>query len=256
MFGFLRARRRRKILAEAFPAEWQAILHREVGLYGLLDTGERAKVRDDLRVFIAEKSWEGVKDFELNEAMQVIVAANACVLTLAMDGDPLRHVRTIIVQPDEYVPPQVRVEGGIAHAGASATGTAYVHGPVVLSWRHILHNSRNPHDGRNVVLHEFAHQLDFTGGVVDGTPPLPRKDLYPAWKRIMTAEYEQLVQAANHGMGTVIDHYGATNPAEFFAVTTECFFERPVQMRTYHPELYELLRAYYKQDTARRVERA
>ncbi len=254
LFGF-RARRRRKILADPFPARWQAILHREVGLYTQLDAGERAKLRDDMRLLIAEKNWEGTRDFELQEPMQVIVAANACVLTLAMNGEPLRHVRTVIIQPGAYVQPQPTVTNGIAHDGVVASGTAYVNGTVVLSWRDILHNSRNPHDGRNVVLHEFAHQLDMAGGVVDGTPRLPRRQ-YPVWRRVMTAAYEQLVHAAEHGVPSLLNYYGATNPAEFFAVATECFFERPVQMRELHPELYALLRAYFRQDTARRAESA
>lgn len=253
MFGF-RARRRRKLLAQPFPAAWQAILHRDVGLYAQLDAGERSKLRDDLRIFVAEKNWEASKDFELTEAMQVIVAANACLLTLAMDGDPLSHARTIIIQPQPYVAPQPRMQNGIAHAGMRSSGTAYLNGPVVLSWRDILQNSRNPHDGRNVVLHEFAHQLDMTGGVVDGTPPLVQRELYPVWQRVMTEEFERLTHAAEHGLGTLLSHYGATNPAEFFAVSTECFFERPMQLREMHPELYALLRAYYRQDTARRVE--
>jgi Mlc titration factor MtfA (ptsG expression regulator) len=254
MFGF-RARRRRRILAEPFPAASQVVLHRDVGLYAPLDAGERARLRDELRVFIAETQWEAVQGFELHESMQIIVAANACLLTLAMDGEPLRHVRTVIIQPDVYVPPTPQVRDGVVHAGAPATGTAYVNGTVVLSWRHIRSQSRTPHDGRNVVLHEFAHQLDMIGGVVNGTPRLHSRKQYPAWHRVMQAEYDRLVHAARHGLPTLIDHYGATSPGEFFAVTTECFFERPVQMRELHPELYGVLRSYYRQDTARRLER-
>jgi Mlc titration factor MtfA (ptsG expression regulator) len=252
MFG-LRARRRRRVLAEPFPAAWQVLLHREVGLYASLDAGERSRLRDELRVFIAEMRWEAVKDFELRDEMKVIIAANACLLTLAMDGEPLRHVRTIIIQPDVYVPPGEQMSGGVARVGAAASGTAYTNGTVVLSWRHIRSQSRDGRDGRNVVLHEFAHQLDMIGGIVDGTPPLTSKDQYPAWRRVMTAEYEQLVFSAEHGVPTLIDYYGATNPGEFFAVATEYFFERPTTMRERHPELYGVLRSYYRQDTARRA---
>jgi Mlc titration factor MtfA (ptsG expression regulator) len=253
MFGF-RARRRRRILAAPFPAAWQAILHRDVGLYAVLDAGERARLRDELRVFIAGITWEGVRDFELQERMQIIVAANACLLTLAMDGEPLRHVRTVIIQPDVYVPPGPRMHDGVAQTGVAASGTAYVNGTVVLSWRHILAQSRTPDDGRNVVLHEFAHQLDMIGGIIDGTPPLAARSRYPTWRRVMTDEYERLVHAANEGIATLIDHYGATSPGEFFAVATECFFEQPVPMRELHPELYAVLRSYFRQDTARRAE--
>ena len=116
--------------------------------------------------------------------------------------------------------------GNIASEGFRASGTAYLHGPVVLSWQDLRRQSRNPNDGKNVILHEFAHKLDMTGGVIDGTPPLPSRAHAETWKRVMTAEFEQLQRAAQHGAFTLIDHYGATNPAEFFAVITECFFER------------------------------
>jgi len=255
MFGF-RARRRRKILAQPFPATWQAILHRDVGLYTLLEPGERSAVRDAMRLFAAEKSWEGTRDFELREPMTVVVAANASILTLGMNGEPLRHLRTIIIQPQAYVPPQPMVFGGVAHEGVTASGTAYVNGTVVLSWRDIVHDSRNPHDGRNVVLHELAHQLDMADGIVDGTPRLAGRGRYAAWRRVMTAAYEQLVDAAEHGLPSVLRYYGATSPGEFFAVATEAFFESPLPLRERHPALYDLLRAYYRQDTAGRFERA
>ena len=251
MFGFLRARRRKKILAEPFPAAWQAILHRHVALYATLDSGERSALRDAVQVFVAEKNWEHTADFEHSQPMQVVVAANACILTLGLHGDPLRHARTIILQPDTYVPPQPMIRNGIAQSGMNVTGTAYLNGPVILSWREIIANSRL-RDGRNVVLHEFAHQLDMAGGVVDGTPPLPHRKDYAEWRRVMTAEYEQLQFAAEHGVRTVVDHYGATNPAEFFAVATELFFEKSRQMMGKHPELYGLLVEYYRQDPASR----
>ena len=120
--------------------------------------------------------------------------------------------------------------------------------PIVVAGENIGEN------GRNVVLHEFAHQLDMIGGVVDGTPPLRAREDYPEWQRVMTDEYEALRDASNLGQRTLLNPYGATNPAEFFAVTTECFFERPGAMRSIHPELYRVLARYYGQDPAEREE--
>ena len=103
-------------------------------------------------------------------------------------------------------------------------------------------------DGHNVALHEFAHQLDQEDGAADGAPILDRRSRYVAWARVLGAEYEQLRQSSRKGKKSVLDRYGATNPAEFFAVATECFFEKPIPMKRKHPELYDELKEYYRQD--------
>ena len=118
-----------------------------------------------------------------------------------------------------------------------------------------LGGGKDAHDGQNVVLHEFAHQLDFLDGYADGTPPLSSREEYRRWRDVMTDEYERLVRESEHGHARVLDAYGATNPAEFFAVATEAFFEKPVQLQRRHPALYEVLRGYYCQDTAERMMR-
>lgn len=132
-------------------------------------------------------------------------------------------------------------------------GEAWSNGPVVLSWQDVEIGGMNERDGHNVVLHEFAHKLDVNDGSVDGVPFLDSNEQINEWSEIMSKEYERLVQASEHGKATLLDHYGATNPGEFFAVATECFFEKPVQMQHKHPDLYELLKGYYKQDTAARM---
>ena len=136
-------------------------------------------------------------------------------------------------------------------------GEAWDSGAVVLAWDAVEHGTTIPDDGHNVVLHEFAHQLDFEDGKADGAPVLGSEDFwfrqrsrYRAWARVLSREYEQLRAEIQQGQAEVLDGYGATNPAEFFAVATESFFERAVQMREKHPELYEELRRYYRQDPA------
>jgi Mlc titration factor MtfA (ptsG expression regulator) len=120
----------------------------------------------------------------------------------------------------------------------------------VLSWEAVRAGGQDHRDGHNIVLHEFAHQLDFLDGWVDGTPPLKSPEQYRKWHEVMTAEYERLLQESARGEATLLDEYGATNPAEFFAVATECFFEKPVCMERRHPLLYDVLREYFGQDTA------
>ena len=121
---------------------------------------------------------------------------------------------------------------------------------MVLSWDDVLAGAADIHDGHNVVLHEFAHQLDKEAGYGDGAPDLPQRSMYVAWARVLSAEYAHLVDAIHQNHPTVLDPYGATNPAEFFAVATEAFFEKPAALKSLHPELYEQLRQFYEQDPA------
>src|SRR5262249_8162245 len=135
-------------------------------------------------------------------------------------------------------------------------GGGWYGGPVTLAWDEVLHDGKNHRDGRNLVLHEFAHQLDFLDGLGDGTPPLKNAGQYRRWHAVMTAEYNRLIRECEEGKATLLDQYGTTKAAEFFAVATECFFEQGQKMQRRHPELYELLRDYYNQDAARRLTRA
>jgi Mlc titration factor MtfA (ptsG expression regulator) len=254
---FLTRRRRRKLLAEPFPDRWMMHLRRNVHYYELLDDAERARLRDDLRIFIAEKRWEGCGGLELTEEMQVTIAAQAVLLVLASSIDDLRRAKDILVYPAAYVMPSPRrVSGAIMAESTAASGTAWYRGPVIISWADALAGGRNAADGRNVVLHEFAHKLDMLDGVVNGTPPLKNRDAYRDWHRVMTVEYDELQRDSLNGRATLLRTYAATNPGEFFAVATECFFEKPTAMRDHHPDLYRVLSEYYQQDTAARFERA
>ena len=130
-------------------------------------------------------------------------------------------------------------------------GEAHHRGPVVLAWKEALANAQEPGHGRNLVFHEFAHQLDMLNGDFDGTPNLDDAGLRQRWADIMDREYQRLCKAADRGKKTLLDPYGATDPAEFFAVVTECFFDLPWELERRHAELYALLRDYFRQDPAR-----
>ena len=143
--------------------------------------------------------------------------------------------------------------GGLVMEGPSQRlGEAWYRGPVVLSWDAANPDGRHSSDGTNLVFHEFAHQLDMLDRSIDGTPPLGSREQYERWQEVMSAEFERLVDASERGEATLLDQYGATDPAEFFAVATECFFERPLPMRRRHPQMYEVMREYYRQDPAAR----
>ena len=255
--SWLRERRRRKILSTPFPPAWIEFLERNVPQYLHLRPDEKARLRDNVQVFVAEKNWEGCGGLTLTEEMKVTIAAHACLMTLAMEGDPFGRLLSILVYPGGYEVPQERwYEGWSITRPESRSGEAWYRGPVILSWADVRRDARHPGRGRNLVWHEFAHQLDMLDRSTNGTPPLPDRQQRRRWHDVMTAEYEQLVEAAEEGRATLLDTYGAESEAEFFAVATECFFDCPVEMRDRHPKLYELLGEYYRQDPAARVSSA
>jgi Mlc titration factor MtfA (ptsG expression regulator) len=256
ILDWFRNRRRRQLLAEPFPPEWLKYLESNVSVYPTLSEAEQARLRDKVRIFIAEKTWEGCGGLPITDEIKVTIAAQACVLVLGYDNFYFEKLRTILVYPHGYVAPQETVNqaGIIDEGGSGRLGEAHYRGPVVLSWSDALAGGKTHRDGKNLVYHEFAHQLDMLDGAADGTPPMPGGQL-ARWRDVMTAEYERLVRDSEHGRATLLDEYGTTNEAEFFAVATECFFEKAAHMQRRHPKLYEVLRDFYRQDPAARQER-
>ena len=243
---------RKELLAQPFPDDWQTILHR-LPFFGALDARGQDRIRDDLRVLIAEKDWEGCGGLELTDEIRVTIAAQAALLLLNIEHEYYKHVRSILIYPSAYRTMPHQDAAGVVREGQANLGEAWRRGPVVLSWDAAKHGALDPEDGHNLVLHEFAHKLDMLDGLADGTPPLDDQPQFKRWVETMTDEFRQLRSAAETGRATLLDHYGATNPAEFFAVATECFFEKADKLRTRHPSLYAILRDYYHQDPAERT---
>ncbi len=254
ILSWLRRRRRRRLLARPFPPAWHEYLKRNVTHYQYLSAREQARLRDDLRIFIAEKRWEGCAGLTITEEMQVTIAAQACLLVLGLEHNYFDRVLSVLVYPQGFLDPQERPGplGVIDGHGAACIGQAWYRGPVILSWSDAREGARHPRLGHNVVIHEFAHQLDMLDGGINGTPPLGSAEEQARWQEIMTVEFRRLVEASQHGKATLLDQYGTTNEGEFFAVATECFFDLPLPLRQQHPRLYELLRDYYHQDPAER----
>lgn len=261
MFGWITERRRRHLEAEPFPEAWEEILKQNMGHYRLLDDGEREHLRKLVQVFVAEKHWEGAGGLELTDEVRVTVAGEACLMLLGRDHSLYRGVQSIVVYPSAIVRPKRGRSffdpGGQPDEGEKAVvGEAHLDGPVLLSWDAAKKGARNPRDGRNVVIHEFAHKIDMLDRRADGTPPLESREARQSWAEIASEVYLELRRRTERGRKSFLDAYGATNEAEFFAVATEHFFEQPIELEQQHRDLYGLLRDYYNQDPADRVRRS
>lgn len=253
MFSFLARWRRRRILSKPFPSHWNDYLERNYLLYEWIPEARREALRDRMRIFIAEKYWEGVAGFEVTEEMQVTIAAMACTLTLAFEESEAcyPHVLTVLVHGATYSR-QAREQG----AGGVVTerrewrlGEAWSLGPIALSWPDVLDGGRHD-DGSNLVFHEFAHALDMTSGSADGVPPRSDEEDERRWLATLTEEYESLRAQFAAGRGIPIDAYALSNHAEFFSVATENYFERPRLLQLKLPRLYNLLNGFYQLNPA------
>lgn len=234
------------------PGAWSRILERNVPYYQRLPVEDQRELVGLVQIFLAEKEFEGCGGLEITDEIRVTIAAQACVLLLHRATDLYPMLQTILVYPHTYVAPENfhNPDGTVSEGGEARLGESWFRGPLVLSWDDVLQAAHDVRDGHNVVFHEFAHQLDSETGSTDGAPVLPKRSMYIAWARVLGGEYSALLDALEHHRQTVIDEYGATNPAEFFAVVTECFFENAVSLKTRHPGLYSQLVSFYKQDPA------
>jgi len=247
----VRNSRRKKLLAAAFPGEYTQIIEKNVPLYRHLSDSLKQELGGLINVFLAEKHFEGCGGLEITDEIKVTIAAQACMLLLKRKTKFFPKLRTILVYPHTYVAKTISSGGGLVVEGQSVRlGESWQSGPVVLSWNSVIGGTSNAGDAQNVVIHEFAHQLDQEDGAADGAPILEHRSRYRAWAEVLSAEYEVLQRRKKKHRRSVMSKYGATNPAEFFAVATETFFEKPRQMQKRHPELYDELKDYYKLDPA------
>ena len=242
----LRRRRRRKLLSSPFPKKWSEILEANLPPYKKLSLPVRQQLHDLIRIFIAEKSFEGCGGLALTDEILVTIAAQACMLLLNRKVECYPKLYSILVYPSTYVAGARNTLQGGWEEGSVRLGESWQSGAVVLAWDNVRHGAINFRDGHNVTMHEFAHQLDQEDGAGDGTPILETRTAYSSWARIFTKEYELLQEKTRRGRKSVMGEYGATNPAEFFAVATETFFEKPRQLNANHPELFQEMKSFYK----------
>ncbi len=255
--GWLTERRRRRLLEAPFPAQWQAILAANVAAYRLLDAGERSRLHDLVQVFVAEKHWEGCGGLELTDEMKVTIAGMACVMILARDHDLFGDVDSILVYPSAVRAPERplyvhEAPGRVLGQRRGLLGESHYKGPVILAWDAVLDGAGDASDGRNVVIHELAHKIDQLDGDADGAPPLPDRATARAWAAAMQEAYDAHCARAEHGEPSLLRDYAITSPAEYFAVATEVFFERPGALARELPDVYAQLRAFFGLDLAAR----
>jgi len=240
---------------DTLPDNWVEIVEAGVASWALLDGDEQELLGDLMAALIEEKRWEAAYGFALTDEIRTVVAAQASLLILGLDFDWYRAVQAIVVHPSEIIsrdPQPGPVEGTMEDGPFTLLGLAdHRSGPVLIAWDTAKANARHPGWGNDVVLHEFAHKLDMLDDVVNGTPPLHRPEDGPRWHQVCTREFELL----RNGAGWPLRDYGAKDPGEFFAVSTEAFFNLPLQLEEAKPALYEVLRDFYLQDPAARVRR-
>ncbi len=258
MFSWFAKLRRKKLMQKTFSPAWENILCSNVAHYCILDDVERTHLRALIKVFVAEKKWERCGGLELTDEIRVTISALACLLLLGLPHNYYQNVETILVCPSTVVPPRHKLgffETALAPVEDSRPiiGQAFQQGPVIIIWNATLHGGRHPELGHNVVYHEFAHKLDMLDGAADGTPPLRDRSEYRDWVQTCSREYLRLKDDAKRGKKSFLNAYGATSEAEFSAVATEQFFDQPLLMIKHAPDLYRILKEYYRQDPALRA---
>ncbi len=255
IFAFFKRRRRAKLVALPWPERWESALQVHFEAWLRLPEGTRHVLRGIIAVLVAEKTWEGAQGAEVRETMRVTIAAQAGLLLAGLKKHDYYHnVASIIIYPDSYILRRGADPMGVLgdHA-VPVLGHAQYGGPVLLSWKSARHGAQDARPADQRLYHEFAHKLDMLDGLVDGTPPLLSRKKYAAWHRVMTAEYRALrhkTKGRKRGKRPLLDAYGATDVAEFFAVATETFFEKPRSLKRRHSALYSVLRDFYQQDPA------
>ncbi len=249
MFEFLKSKDR--FHQEPLTDEERAIIDANVPYARSLSPDDRRELEGLTRMFLDEKSFEGCGGLELTDEMRVTIAAQACVLLIHREGDVYPDLDSILVYPHAFQSKIAHREGVIVVEGDEGRlGESSDRGVVVLAWDHVNRATHHAEPGHNVVFHELAHQLDAEDGAMDGAPDLPSRSRYQAWAKVFGHEYRVLEKLVEHGVHPDIDPYAARSPAEFFAVVTEAFFERPIGLKKRHPELYAELAGFYRQDPA------
>lgn len=247
----LRFRQRRRAAATPLDAEQRRILHDNIPLYRRLPDSFKKRLEPRIQVFLFDKRFHGLQGVEIDDEIRLTVAGTACMLLLGRDELEFAAFTTILIYPSTFVSEQRVQDGLIEQVGRPARlGESWKRGPLVLAWDSAEHGVRDLRDGHNVILHEFAHKLDEADGAMDGAPILDQRSSYIGWARAMQPAFDELQRNAERRVRTVMDHYGATNPAEFFAVLVETFFEKPRQLRRRHPELYEEMQRCFGLDPA------
>jgi len=246
-----RMRRRQNITRQPFPAAWREFVRRNVPLVRELPATQQLRLKKHIQVLLQEVPFIGCAGLEVTDEIRVTIAAQAAFLLLGRGGS-FGNLREVLVYPGHFVVPRSEAAaGGVVRDGRDVlAGQSWQRGQVILAWTAVQDGAADPHDGANVVMHEFAHQLDQVTGAANGAPYVGRGVLQQDWATVMNREFKALVASLARDEPSLIDPYATANPAEFFAVTTELFFERPAALAAERPALYEQLKCCYRLDPA------
>jgi hypothetical protein len=252
VFKRRKEKKRAELRVKAFPQQWERVLQRNLSPYNRLPLADRNELKEHINVFLEEKKFEGCDGFEVTDEVRVTVAAHACLLLLHRDTDYYPLMKSILVYPTTFLVDVAETghDWVVNEYTDDLAGESWDFGPVVLSWDDVVDGLSEDAAGYNVVLHEFAHQLDLENGEVDGVPRLRSKDEYEQWAGTFGDAYDRFLADVDAGRPTVLDEYGAEGPSEFFAVAVETFFEKPAALRHKYPEVYDALMGYFGQDPA------
>ncbi len=245
---WLRSLRRARLRSQPFPAAWRRILRRRVPLVAGLPPDLQLRLKGLIQVFLAEKPIIGCGGLTVTDEMRVTIAAQACLPLLGATRGYYPSLRQVLLYPGAFVVNRpVNAPGGVVQDQRRAlAGESWVQGQVLLSWEDVRAGAADPRDGQNVVVHEFAHQLDQVKGHANGAPPLATAQAQVVWSRVMQNEFDALQTRVAWGEPGLLGSYAATDPAEFFAVLSELFFEQPHELRAQHPALYAELAGFYR----------
>ncbi|MFK8011617.1 MAG: zinc-dependent peptidase [Marinicellaceae bacterium] len=238
----IKRRKRSKLYTSPFPEHWIEILENNFQLYNKLPNALKRQLHGHMHIFLEEKNYVGYNGIIIDETIKITIAAQACILLLNRKTNYYPHLKNILIYPSAFTHSDNQ---GNKHIGR--LGESWQRGPIVLSWKHSLSGGKNDNDGSNVIIHEFAHQLDQENGPSDGLPILQHNNI-KQWSGVLSKEFKTLKLKLKLRKKSLLDKYGATNPAEFFAVITEHFIEQPQQFKKKHPDLYEELLKYYQMD--------
>jgi MtfA peptidase len=248
--------RRGRVAQEPFPARWRTIVRQRVALVARLPPNLQQQLRQRMQVFMAEVPFLGCDGLAVTEEMRVVVAAQACLLLIGRGQPAFDGLRHVLLYPAPFVVNRQNVDAVGLHSTERQVlaGESWGQGQVILSWPDCLEGAAHPHDGRNVVIHEFAHQLDQANGDANGAPPAALGQ--PDWSRVWSQAYAHISRGFYDlpaGQTPLFDDYALSAPAEFFASACEVFFERGADLRQLHPALYAQLAGFFRVDTAQWV---
>lgn len=250
--GLLARWRRARVRRQPFPPAWRAALRERMPAFAELPADVQLRLKKHAQVLLSEVPLIGCAGFVVTDEVRALVAVQASLLLLGRGDGGFEGLSQVLVYPGAFVAHRtvVQADGTVRDERQALAGESWQQGQVVLSWEDVVEGAADPGDGRNVVIHEFAHRLDQMAGAANGAPWLPGRARRLHWARVFASEFDALQRQLGTGESGLIDPYAATSPAEFFAVTTELFFERPEALAAAHPALHAQLRGFYGVDPA------